>query len=50
MVLGDTAASSKNRRDGCRRWRIAASAVQRKISRVRDGALQPLTFYWGRAR
>lgn len=37
----------EERRDGCRRRRIAASAVQRKISRVRDGALQPLTFYVG---
>ena len=43
----DTAASSKNAAMGVVAGRIAASAVQRKISRVRDGALQPLTFYVG---
>lgn len=47
VVLGDTAASSKNAAMGVVAGRIAASAVQRKISRVRDGALQPLTFYVG---
>lgn len=47
VVLGDTAASSKNAAMGVVAGRIAASAVQRKISRVRDGALRPLTFYVG---
>ena len=47
VVLGDTAASSKNAAMGVVAGRIATSAVQRKISRVRDGALQPLTFYVG---
>ena len=47
VVIGDTTASSKNAAMGVVAGRIAASAVQRKISRVRDGALQPLVLYVG---
>lgn len=47
VVIGDTAADSKNACMGVVSGRVAASAVQRKISRVRDGALQPLEIYIG---
>lgn len=47
VVIGDTAASSKNACMGIVAGRIASSPVQRKISRVKDGALTPATVYIG---
>jgi len=48
IVIGDTTAGSKNAAMGVIAGRIARSAVQRKISRVRSGALAPATMYVGR--
>lgn len=47
VVIGDTAPNSKNACMGVVAGRIAASPVQRKISRVKDGALKPLAIYIG---
>lgn len=46
-VIGDTVPDSKNACMGIVAGRIAVSPVQRKISRVKDGALTPLTIYIG---
>jgi len=50
IVIGDTAANSPNACMGVVAGRIAISPVQRKISRVKDGALTPLTLYVGDRR
>ncbi len=47
IVIGDTAPESKNACMGIVGGRIAVSPVQRKISRVKDGALTPLAIYIG---
>ena len=47
IVVGDTAADSKNAAMGVVAGRIASSDVQRKISRVKSGALAPVTLYIG---
>lgn len=47
VVVGDTMPDSKNACMGVVSGRIAASPVQRKISRVKDGALKPLAIYIG---
>lgn len=47
VVIGDTASDSPNACIGIVAGRIASSPVQRKISRVKDGALTPLTLYIG---
>lgn len=47
IVIGDTAASSPNACMGIVGGRIAVAPVQRKISRVKDGALTPLAIYIG---
>lgn len=47
IVIGDTMPNSKNACMGVVAGRIAASPVQRKISRVKDGALKPLAIYIG---
>lgn len=47
VVIGDTAPDSKNACMGIVAGRLAVSPVQRKISRVKDGALTPLAVYIG---
>lgn len=47
IVIGDTTPNSKNACMGIVAGRIAISPVQRKISRVKDGALTPLAIYIG---
>lgn len=47
VVIGDTTPNSKNACMGVVSGRIAVSPVQRKISRVKDGALKPLAIYIG---
>ena len=47
VVIGDTTADSKNACMGIVAGRLAVSPVQRKISRVKDGALTPLAIYVG---
>lgn len=47
VVIGDTTPDSRNACMGIVAGRIAASPVQRKISRVKDGALTPLGIYLG---
>ncbi|MCD8177309.1 MAG: DUF2586 family protein [Tannerellaceae bacterium] len=47
IVIGDTQADSPNACMGIVAGRLAISPVQRKISRVKDGALTPLTIYVG---
>lgn len=47
VVIGDTMPGSKNACMGVVAGRIAISPVQRKISRVKDGALKPLAIYIG---
>lgn len=47
VVIGDTTPNSKNACMGVVAGRIAISPVQRKISRVKDGALKPLAIYIG---
>lgn len=47
VVIGDTAPGSPNACMGIVGGRIAVTPVQRKISRVKDGALTPLTVYVG---
>ncbi|MCD8081405.1 MAG: DUF2586 family protein [Bacteroides sp.] len=47
IVIGDTTANSKNACMGIVGGRLAISPVQRKISRVKDGALTPLEIYIG---
>lgn len=47
VVIGDTTPNSKNACMGVVAGRLAVSPVQRKISRVKDGALKPLTVYIG---
>lgn len=47
VVIGDTAPDSPNACMGIVGGRIASVPVQRKISRVKDGALTPLTIYVG---
>lgn len=47
IVIGDTTPNSKNACMGVVSGRIAISPVQRKISRVKDGALKPLAIYIG---
>ncbi len=48
IVIGDTSADSKNACMGVVAGRLAVSPVQRKISRVKDGALAPLAIYVGK--
>lgn len=47
VVIGDTAPGSPNACMGIVGGRIACTPVQRKISRVKDGALTPLAIYIG---
>ncbi len=47
VVIGDTVPSSFNACMGIVGGRIAITPVQRKISRVKDGALTPLAIYIG---
>lgn len=47
VVIGDTTPDSKNACMGVVAGRIASVPVQRKISRVKDGALKPLSIYIG---
>lgn len=47
IVIGDSMPNSKNACMGVVAGRIAVSPVQRKISRVKDGALKPLAIYIG---
>lgn len=47
VVIGDTAPNSLNACMGIVGGRIACTPVQRKISRVKDGALTPLAIYIG---
>ncbi len=47
VVIGDTAPGSRNACMGIVGGRIASSPVQRKISRVKDGALTPLAIHVG---
>lgn len=47
IVIGDTTPNSPNACMGIVAGRIAISPVQRKISRVKDGALTPLVIYIG---
>lgn len=47
VVIGDTTPGSRNACMGVVAGRIAAAPVQRKISRVKDGALKPLAIYIG---
>lgn len=47
IVIGDTSKGSKNAAMGIVAGRIAKSPVQRKISRVKTGALTPLEMYVG---
>lgn len=47
VVIGDTVPSSLNACMGIVGGRIAITPVQRKISRVKDGALTPLAIYIG---
>lgn len=47
VVIGDTASGSKNACMGVVAGRIASVPVQRKISRVKDGAVKPLAVYIG---
>ena len=47
IVIGDTVAGSKNAAMGLVAGRIAASPVQRKISRVKSGALRAQQMYIG---
>lgn len=47
IVIGNTTKNSKNAAMGVVAGRIARSAVQRKISRVKSGALAPLEIYVG---
>lgn len=47
VVIGDTVPNSPNACMGIVGGRIASSPVQRKISRVKDGALTPLAIYIG---
>ncbi|MCD8041440.1 MAG: DUF2586 family protein [Tannerellaceae bacterium] len=47
IVIGDTEADSANACMGIVAGRLAISPVQRKISRVKDGALTPQTIYVG---
>lgn len=47
VVIGDTTPASKNACMGVVAGRIAIAPVQRKISRVKDGALTPLVIYAG---
>ena len=47
IVIGDTAPNSLNACMGIVGGRIAITPVQRKISRVKDGALTPLAIYIG---
>ena len=47
IIIGDTTKGSKNAAMGIVAGRIATSAVQRKISRVKTGALTPLEMYVG---
>ncbi|MCD8072513.1 MAG: DUF2586 domain-containing protein, partial [Alistipes sp.] len=47
VVVGDTTPSSPNACMGIVAGRLASVPVQRKISRVRDGALTPLEIYVG---
>lgn len=47
IVIGDTTTDSKNACMGIVAGRLAISAVQRKISRVKDGALTPMAVYVG---
>lgn len=47
IVIGDTIPDSKNACMGIVAGRLAASPVQRKISRVKSGALTPLVVYVG---
>lgn len=47
IVIGDTSTESKNACMGVVAGRLSKVPVQRKISRVKDGALTPLTIYVG---
>ena len=47
VVIGDTAPNSPNACMGIVGGRIAVTPVQRKVSRVKDGALTPLAIYIG---